>query len=554
MRFSFSNLKISVRILTGFAAVLLVLVGMVLFANRGLEDVLAGQAEYARRAHQTEGMLEMRMGFIELRRATALYLLKGGSTEAMDKAADEMTSLMNKVRDAFRRQERKDRMTEILKAFEEYHKTLNILPSIRENKEEVDKTLVFLSPLGQKIQDGMGSLAKDLAKDMVATEENMVAISKRTVKVLGITGVVAVLIGLFFAVFIGRGISRPIQNMTRVMGVLANGDLTVEVPDTQKKDEIGQMAQAVLVFKENAIKVEAMRKEQKEAEIRAAQERRQAMLKMASDFEASVMGIVKGVAASSTEMQSTAKSMSSIAQETSTQATAVAAASTQASTNVETVASAAEELSASTGEIGTRVTEAARIAQKAADESKRTNERVENLAASASKIGEVVQLINEIASQTNLLALNATIEAARAGEAGKGFAVVASEVKGLANQTAKATEEISAQIGSVQAETNAAVSAIRMIAEVIDQVRDISANIAAAVEEQGAATKEIARNVQQAAQGTHEVSTNIVSVTEAATQTGAAAEQVLSTAGELAKNAESLRKEVETFLSNVRAG
>jgi len=389
--------------------------------------------------------------------------------------------------------------------------------------------------------------AKKLQNDL--SSRNDEAVSKQVMAGLGVS-----LLALLIMWGVARGIGNPIIKMTHVMEVLAGGNLNVEVPDTQRFDEIGHMAKTVLVFKENAHKVEAMRQEQAEADARVMAERKQAMLKLAEDFEASVMGIVKGVAASSTEMQSTAKSMSTIAQATSTQATAVAAASTEASTNVETVASAAEELSASTGEIGARVTEAARIAQKAADESKRTNEIVGKLAISAGKIGEVVNLINDIASQTNLLALNATIEAARAGEAGKGFAVVASEVKILANQTAKATEEIGAQISSVQAETTSAVEAIKTISEVIDQVRDISANIAAAVEEQGSATKEIARNVQQASQGTHEVSANIVAVTEAATQTGTAADQVLATAGELSHNAETLRHEVENFLANVRAG
>jgi len=369
-----------------------------------------------------------------------------------------------------------------------------------------------------------------------------------------IIGLAVSALALLFMWGVARGIGNPIARMTKVMDVIAAGDFTVEVPHTEHKDEIGEMAKAVLVFKENGKKVEEMRAAQEAMDKRAAVERKAAMLKLAEDFEASVMGIVKSVAASSTEMQSTAQSMSAIARTTSSQATTVAAASTEASTNVETVASAAEELSASTGEISARVTEAAKVAQKAADESKRTNEIVTKLASSAAKIGEVVQLITDIASQTNLLALNATIEAARAGEAGKGFAVVASEVKILANQTAKATEEIGGQISTIQGETNSAVDAIKVIAGVIDQVRDISANIAAAVEEQGAATQEIARNVQQAAQGTHEVSSSIVMVTEAAGQTGTAAEQVLDTASELSRNAETLRNEVETFLAKVRAG
>ncbi len=554
MGLSFSNLKIGTRIMIGFGFILFVLVGVAAFAEKTMIEILDGQEEYGRRNAQMENLLETKAQFIEYRRAVTLYLLLGGSRDPVESSSQRLTQLFEKAREDFRRQERKDRVSQALKDLVAYKSGLDHVLTLREDKEAMVKGIGDLRDLGQSIQNHTTALTNDLLEDMRNAAERMQKIGKEGERVLLIVGFLSVLAGLVFAFVIGRGISKPVQRMTDVMEVLAAGDLGVEIPDTERKDEIGKMAKTVLVFKENAQKVEAMRKEQAEAEARAAADRKKAMLKMADDFESSVMGVVKGVAASSTEMQSTAKSMSSIAQETSTQATAVAAASTQASTNVETVASAAEELSASTGEIGTRVTEAARIAQKAADESKRTNEIVGKLAESAAKIGEVVQLINEIASQTNLLALNATIEAARAGEAGKGFAVVASEVKGLANQTAKATEEISAQIGSVQSETNSAVDAIRTISEVIDQVRDISANIAAAVEEQGAATKEIARNVQQASQGTHEVSTNIVSVTEAATQTGAAAEQVLATASELSQNAETLRKEVEGFLSNVRAG
>ena len=267
----------------------------------------------------------------------------------------------------------------------------------------------------------------------------------------------------------------------------------------------------------------------------------------------SVIGLVGAVAASASQMQSSAATMSSVAQQSSVQAASVAAGAEQATANVQTVASAAEELSASISEISRQVAEAATISRQAADETRRTDEMVVTLAGSADRIGEVVKLINDIASQTNLLALNATIEAARAGEAGKGFAVVAGEVKHLATQTAKATEEIVGQISSIQEETRHAVTAIRQIATVIDKVRAISSTIASAVEEQGAATQEIARNVQQAAAGTQEVSTNVELVQEAATTTGAASQQVLASAGGLADLAERLRGEVGTFLHTVRA-
>jgi methyl-accepting chemotaxis protein len=276
-------------------------------------------------------------------------------------------------------------------------------------------------------------------------------------------------------------------------------------------------------------------------------------VKMIDDFEANVKAVVDTVASASTELQSNAQSMSATAEETNRQSSAVAAASEQATANVQTVASAAEELASSVAEIGRQVSQSASIAAMAVDEAKRTDATVQGLSEAAQKIGEVVRLISDIASQTNLLALNATIEAARAGEAGKGFAVVASEVKSLANQTAKATEEIAAQIGAIQSSTNDAVGAIQSIGKTIGEINDIASSISAAVEEQGAATREIARNVQEASQGTTEVSSNIAGVTQAAGETGSAASQVLSAAGELSSQAERLKAEVESFLTTVRA-
>jgi methyl-accepting chemotaxis protein len=371
------------------------------------------------------------------------------------------------------------------------------------------------------------------------------------------TIIVGILVAAIAATVCGmalvRNVSTPIKAITGVMQRLAGGDLAVQISGTERVDEIGAMAQTVQVFKDNALKVQEMTRQQVEAEKRNIEERKAAMHAMADGFESSVMGVVRVVASSSTELQATAQSMSGTADQANAQASTVAAASEQTTVNVQTVASAAEELSASIGEIGRQVAQAAKISQNASDETERATKMVSTLAATANRIGEVVKLINDIASQTNLLALNATIEAARAGEAGKGFAVVAGEVKHLANQTAKATEEIGAQINAVQEETRGAVLAIQGIAKVIEQVREISASIASAVEEQGAATHEIARNVQQAAQGTIEVSSNISGVSEAAASTGSAAQQVLASAGDLAHNAERLRGEVVNFLSNVRA-
>ncbi len=273
---------------------------------------------------------------------------------------------------------------------------------------------------------------------------------------------------------------------------------------------------------------------------------------MADRFEQSVMAVVESVSSGATEMESSARTMQTTAEETSQRATTVAAASEEATSNVQTVASAAEELSSSVEEIGRQVAQSTKIAQSAVEETSRADEKVQGLAEAAQKIGEVVNLINDIASQTNLLALNATIEAARAGEAGKGFAVVASEVKSLATQTAKATDEIASQINAIQSATTDAVTAIQGISSTIAEISEISTAIASAVEEQGAATREIAGNVQQAATGTQEVSSTIAGVTQTATETGEAANQVLEATGELAQQAEMLRKQVDEFLVEVR--
>ena len=360
------------------------------------------------------------------------------------------------------------------------------------------------------------------------------------------------ILGLVIAWLIGGGIAKPVIAMTAAMARLADGDKTIIVPALGRTDEIGQMADAVEVFKQNAIEMDRLAEEQKKEQERK-EARQQAVEGYIKSFDEFVSGLLGILASAATEMRSTAEGMSATAEETSRQSTAVAAASEQASSNVQTVASAAEELASSVAEISRQVAESTEIAGQAVSEATRTNAEVEGLAEAAKRIGNVVDLISEIAEQTNLLALNATIEAARAGEAGKGFAVVASEVKSLANQTAKATEEIASQINAMQSATGTAVEAIGGIGGTIGKISEIATMIASAVEEQGVATQEIARNVQQAAAGTSEVSSNITGVTQAASQTGAASAQVLSTSGDLAKQSEVLRSEVDKFLGNIRA-
>ena len=349
-----------------------------------------------------------------------------------------------------------------------------------------------------------------------------------------------------------RSIVDPVREMTTAMMKLAEGDTSVEVPALHKTDEIGEMAQSVQIFKENRIKADEMAAHQKQEQAEKEQ-RAERVTKLTADFDGSVGEILKTVTGATEEMERTAQSMTKTAEETASKAGAVAAASEQATSNVQTVASAAEEMASSISEISRQVSDSAQIAAGATEEAERTNSTVNNLGAAAQKIGEVVNLINDIASQTNLLALNATIEAARAGEAGKGFAVVASEVKNLADQTAKATEDIAAQVSSMQEETTGAIQAIGGIGETIAKINDIASGIASAVEEQGAVTQEISRNVQEAAVGTQEVSQNIVAVNQAASETGASSGEVLTSSQGVGKQTQVLNDVVEKFLSDIRA-
>jgi methyl-accepting chemotaxis protein len=409
-----------------------------------------------------------------------------------------------------------------------------------------------LQPSIVAMQDGLGKVEDSLVRDSATTSQQAhESVSNATITQLALA-VAGLIVGLVLAFFIARGILRPLLGMTAAMTRLAAGDYAVEVPARGNTDEIGDMARAVDVFKQNGI--EAVRLAAAQEEERAVKEQRAGRLvELTRGFEAKAGELVDQVSAASTELQATAQSMTQIAGQTTQQATNVATAAEEASTNVQTVATAAEELASSTSEIARQVAQSAKIAGKAVEDAKRTDGVVQALAEGAQKIGEVVGLISSIAGQTNLLALNATIEAARAGDAGKGFAVVASEVKSLATQTAKATDDISRQIAQIQAATKEAVGSIQTIGATIGEISEIAAAIAAAVEEQGSATQEIARNVQQAAAGTQEVTSNITGVSEGANNTGAAATQVLGAAGELSRQAEQLRGEVGQFIAGVKA-
>ncbi len=402
----------------------------------------------------------------------------------------------------------------------------------------------------EKMDKARVSIGADFEKTSAETNDHITITVTMQEAVAGAT----VILGLLIAFLIARGIILPLAGLTAGMKELANGNFGVVLPGLERKDEVGDMAQAVESFK---VKAEEKARDEAEAKVEqdqvVARQRKAEMQKLADNFESAVGEIIETVSSASTELEASAGTLTKTAERAQQVTTTVAAASEEASTNVQSVASATEEMASSVTEISRQVQDSARMANEAVGQARSTTDRVSELSKAATRIGDVVELINTIAGQTNLLALNATIEAARAGEAGRGFAVVASEVKALAEQTAKATGEIGQQITGIQAATQDSVNAIKEISVTIEKLSEISSTIAAAVEEQGAATQEISRNVQQAAQGTQQVSSNITDVQRGAGETGSASSQVLSAAQSLSRDSNRLKLEVGKFLNSVRA-
>jgi methyl-accepting chemotaxis protein len=408
------------------------------------------------------------------------------------------------------------------------------------------KSFRSLEPLMVEVGQGVERLYRESDAAETAARERV----KMWMVVAFLLGIVLVSV---LSLLIGRSISKALSAMVDAMTKLAGGDLAAAIPGLGRRDEIGEMAGAVDVFKNSMIETERLRAEQQQAERLQAKQRKADMRELADAFEGAVGEIVETVSSASTELEASANTLTVAAERASQLTASVAAASEEASANVASVSAASEEMTTSINEISRQVQESSRVASEAVGQAHKTNTRVSELSKAAARIGDVVELINSIAGQTNLLALNATIEAARAGEAGRGFAVVAAEVKALAEQTAKATGEISQQISGIQAATEESVGAIKEIGDTIGRMSEICATIASAVEEQGASTQEISRNIQSAAQGTSEVSSNILDVQRGAGETGSASAQVHASARSLSAESNRLKMEVAKFLDSVRA-
>ena len=558
----FSKLSIRTKIVSVVCLLLLALAGMGLLSARSMRSLNANTKEMASNwLPSIKALGDLHADVIMYRAIIRQHMLaetkedKDGAEKALDNLAQKNMKVRKAYEAMMSSPEERALYADFSTRWEQYKAIvakmieLSRKDGLSREARDLNKDLIKAGNEAESILDKDIELNdKGAAQDARGAEETYSSMLMWLAVIVGLS----ILAGAAVSFYVIRDISAGIASIVEPMQALGQGDLSAEVPHQGEKTEIGQMADALQIFKQALIaKRAADEAAAKDAEAKIERGRR--VDGITREFEQMIGNIVNNVSSASSQLESSAGTLSTTAKRSQELSTTVAAASEEASTNVQSVASATEELSSSVNEISRQVQESARMASNAVGQARSTTDRVGELSKAATRIGDVIELINTIAGQTNLLALNATIEAARAGEAGRGFAVVASEVKALAQQTAKATGEIGQQINGIQAATQDSVNAIKDISGTIEKLSEISSTIAAAVEEQGAATQEISRNVQQAAQGTQQVSSNIADVQRGATETGTASSQVLAAAKTLSTDSGRLKSEVSKFLTNVRA-
>ena len=564
--FWLNNLKIALKVALIVVLMAVVTVGTALFATNQMRAMNDASADMVTRIDRSTTMTVRAARRADNYVASAFQLAaettEAGNAKYRTQTASNEAQYKSRMAQVLKDLPEKAAVIEpVLSSFQKAFASCNPViefASKTTSSDDAQKAAARLTtecvPLIESALVAQTKLVDGLVADAAKTADQMTVDANSSIRAIFVASGIGLLAGLAIALWIGiKGLARPIADLKTVMEAFARNELKANVPGIKRRDEVGEMARTVEVFKTNGLEVERMKADQQATELRTAQQRKADMIKLANDFENAVGEIIETVSSASTELEASASTLTATAVRSQELTIMVAAASEEASTNVQSVASATEEMTSSVNEISRQVQDSARIANEAVGQARTTTERVSELSKAAARIGDVVELINTIAGQTNLLALNATIEAARAGEAGRGFAVVASEVKALAEQTAKATGEIGQQISGIQAATQESVNAIKEISGTIEKLSEISSTIAAAVEEQGAATQEISRNVQQAAQGTQQVSSNITDVQRGASETGSASSQVLSAAQSLSGDSNRLKLEVGKFLNTVRA-